>query len=446
VNSEKLNIIYGNRLFQNVPSEIISLTFSSECLLEVEEDAVIYKNGDGDNSIYLILEGQVKIKVYDSSSRSSLINKFVNEFFGEIEFLEKIPRKSTAMAVKKSLLYILDGKAIDALIKNQIINSNLSAENYSDEIRTSQHGYVKSEGNNFPGDYGSTLHSPNKDGLSKNDGLAWNRIDQTDFNEIFYEESNSQIDKEEFSAESLPTHDIKQAIDLVEKDDKTADNFSEQNAAKEYHELRRKIFETIYDETKTSLKLIVSYAEFLKLKTSSAEANKVLSKIIEQTDFISHTLETHSNFYLDRLKLKTQVLYAANILNEILLLLAGYTEFRGFKLLRKFEADASVVLDKNSFYQACLQVVKFLCENITGDGKIFVTLKRTKEDLLVEFKSSGEKVSEETLMNIFNPLPLRKNTTLELTKQIIAKHNGKIIVQNSTDAGPEIKFLLPVVK
>ena len=33
------------------------------------------------------------------------LNKFDNDFFGESELLEKTPRKSTAMAIEKSLLY-----------------------------------------------------------------------------------------------------------------------------------------------------------------------------------------------------------------------------------------------------------------------------------------------------------------------------------------------------
>ena len=47
--------------------------------------------------------------------------------------------------------------------------------------------------------------------------------------------------------------------------------------------------------------------------------------------------------------------------------------------------------DKNLFYQACLQIIKFLCENITDEGSIFVTVNRTKETIYIEFKSNGQK-------------------------------------------------------
>ncbi len=522
MNSEKLKKIFSNRLFQNVPVEVVRLNLKSKNFFEVEEDQIIYKVNDNDDSIYLILEGQIKIKVYDSSSRPSIINKLEGDFFGEIEFLENTHRKSTAMSAKKSLLYILDQKAIDELSQNQIINYNLTASNYSKSAKPSDHSDVHNKTNSFLDDFNSTMPYPEFDEQKKYDDLAWNNLDHGDFKEIFNQQSKDffnkdfssfnelvidkpdfQADgKEEYLTEDSESHEVEQSLvnvppiesenysyaptddasahspeverplnslqidntetqhdysseysngitnsdKSVNEEDKDADIFSEQITAEKYHELRRKIFESIYDETKISLNLIVSYAEILKLKTSSTEANKVLSKIIEQTNFISHTLETHSGLYLDRKKLNRQVLYSSKILNEILFLLAGYTEFRGIKLLRKFEADASVLVDKNLFYQACLQVVKFLCEHTPPGGKLFVTLKRTIEDMLVEFKSSGEKISEEALKNIFNHLPHKKSTTLDLTKQIITELDGKIIVQNSFDAGPEIIFLLPVVK
>ena len=147
------------------------------------------------------------------------------------------------------------------------------------------------------------------------------------------------------------------------------------------------------------------------------------------------SLQIHADYFNEKIKLKTQVLYATNALNDILHLLAGYTEFRKVKLFRKFEADASILLDKNLFYQAGLQIVKFLCENIAGNGSIFVTTLRTKETIIIDFKSNGPKLSDEQLKKISGEFISIESPGLVFARRIIVEHNGTMVTQNSRGFG-----------
>jgi len=117
--------VFGNRIFQNVYPQDIKINVNSKNFIEVSKGEIIYQLGDNSDSLYLLLKGQVKIKVYDSVGGTSLIKKFADDFFGENELLEKTPRKSTAIAMEKSLVYFIDGNELSELTKNKTICANL---------------------------------------------------------------------------------------------------------------------------------------------------------------------------------------------------------------------------------------------------------------------------------------------------------------------------------
>jgi len=264
--------------------------------------------------------------------------------------------------------------------------------------------------------------------------------DLAEEDEIRITNSEQENQKELSLAENIPD-----AITAVESNI-TEQQQTEQLSAKEYLQIIKKITESIYDEIVTPAELIKNYANILIGKSSSAKADRILQRIIDQSNIIIESPRTHSDFFAEKITLKSQVFYAANVLDDILHLLANYTEFRNIKLFRKFEADASILIDKNLFYQASLQIVKFLCENISDEGSIFVAVNRTKEMLIIEFKSNGQQISDEIIKKITENFILKENPGISFAKRIVIELNGEMTVQNNRDAGPEIKVLLPIVK
>ena len=547
--------IQGNRLFRDVSSKDIKINVSSNNFVEVKEGEIIYQVGDNSDFLYLLIKGQIKIKIYESIGAPPLLKIFDNDFFGEYELLEKTPRKSVAMAVEKSLIYVINEKELKELAKNKTILANLF--NLTSAIGTISKKLfyeieVSSEFNNDEynsietpqGRTSSSITSSLKldDFDDDENDLSWNSSNIGEFKDIFNDEElldndevgdcsldddaeinydkvnlSDTIDQTENSLESFQPDDsellfstketlnkiengddsildqIKKEIkgsaaELIDKheaeiidstqgidsnpviseknklDDKeqiptenlpaettsvelnvAQQEYTEQRSSKEYYEIVKKVIRSINDEIKTPMELIVKYTDLLMRKSLSAEANKVLQKIIDQSNIILDSLQIHADYFNRKINLKTQVFYATNILNDILHLLAGYTEFRKVKLFKKFEADASVLLDKNLFYQAGLHIVKFLCENITGEGSIYVTTNRTKETIIIEFKSNGPKLQDEVLKKISGDFISIENLGLCFAKRIIAEHNGTLIAQNSANSGPEIKVILPIV-
>jgi len=548
--------VLGNRIFQNVYPQDIKINVNSKNFIEVNEGEIIYQLGDNSDSLYLLLKGQVKIKVYDGVGGTSLIKKFADDFFGENELLEKTSRKSTAIAVEKSLVYFIGGNELSELTKNKTICANLfnstsairSANQKSfdklenvNELNINEYNSIDASNDKSSSSLASSF---NKDDFNEgNNNLSWNTSNIDEFKDVFDDKNlldNNEVDNYSFDDETeivyekvdlsgkldqpentlqnIPANeseslfgtketkntndnskdlirdrvkeeikeniaeskdkqeadsvgsegDIKSTSSISEEsklDDKEQilpENISEETLSvesnmapqedqeqlsnRDYHEITKAVIESIYDEIKTPTELIKKYADLLLQKSSSAVANKALQKIIDQSNNIINSLQMHADYFSERMQLKTQVLYATNVLNDILHLLAGYTEFRKVKLFRKFEADASLLIDKNLFYQACLHIIKFLCENIEGEGNIFVTVSRTKETIIIEFKSNGPKLPDELLKKVSDYFMLKETPGLVFAKRITAEHGGTILAQNSIDAGPEIKVLLPIVK
>lgn len=209
---------------------------------------------------------------------------------------------------------------------------------------------------------------------------------------------------------------------------------------------KRKIIESISEEIGSHLKVVLSYADELKHYPLPSEAIKIVQRIIDKSNFIINSLKAQSDIYNGEISLNAQVIYATTVFDDILNLLAGYTEFRGIRLSRKFEADASIFVDKNMLYQACLDIIKFLCENMLSQGEIVTLLTRTKDTIVLIFKGSGIKISDDFFKNVFEPELSNYKSTLIHAQKIIRAHNGSIKVGKSTESAPEIMLEMPIVR
>ena len=546
-------IVFSNRLFQNVLPGDIRLNIQSQNFLEVNEGDIIYKADDDSSSLYLLIKGQVKIKFYGGFRDLSITFKSDNDFFGENEILEKIPRKSTAMAIEQSLLYVISGKELKELAQNKTIYKNFFNPAYIN-IAVNQSSFDESEvSNELDIDENNSIETSQETDTSfltsaltpdeVDDDLSWNSSNLKEFENILNDDDNLNDDEvDDFSLdagaefdndednlsdtivqnegtlqsiqpdESKPLFDSREAqnnnensddsiIDRIKEEIKESTVESEdeykaeivyseqekdfkpaisnetktneieqiqnennpldistvesstkaQEDSVEYpvnesRELYLKITETLFDDINDPIEIIKRYAQFLIHKSSSAEANNILQKIIDQSNHIISSLTTYAAYLNERLELKSQILQASSVLDDILYLLAGYTELRKVKLYRKFEADASIYIDKNLLYQVCLQIVKVLCDNINEEGSIFVSVKRTKDIISLEFKSTGKKIPDEPFQTIFEPYKISSTPSLGLAQKIIHEHNGNITVKNDDIAGPEIEVRLPIVK
>lgn len=469
-NKRKKNI-YSNQLFRNVPASDLRLNFSSKYFKETKAREIIYLAGDESNSLFLVISGHVKLKFYGIGNELTVIDKFENDFFGENELVIEVPRKSIAVAEADSLLFQIRGKNLKKIRNIPAVRMNLSRVNgvlntisripeknleaeHETQIKKAEYSNQMNKSNHFIYDKikdESAEHFTEEDSeqrflseeihkkkLEDQIGDELHKIG-SEISDINGEETISLVPEEEIA------DDKSELIELTKVDD---DNtfVVERLTSKEYHELSQKIISLVYDEIKMPLRMIEKYAHLLIRNTSSAEANKVLQNILNQSNTIKESFQNYSDFFNEKIKINTQPVLAENVLNDVLLKLADYTEFHGIKLFRKFEANASIHLDKNLFYEASLQIVKFLNQDIPEDGSIFVTIGRTSEFLTIEFKSNGLKFSNDLLNKIAEHFMLKEAPGLEFARKVIREHNGTMLIQNSLDGEPKVKISLPVVK
>ena len=145
-----IDTIKANKLFENVPPDDIKLSINQKDVLNFREGDIIFQTGDQADQLYLLLEGEVKIKYVAPIDGQRIFEKLKGDFFGEREFMEQALRRSSAVANKAVSLYILGRREINELISKHrpILNSiqrldptrgdlsdyNTSKEIYSEEL------------------------------------------------------------------------------------------------------------------------------------------------------------------------------------------------------------------------------------------------------------------------------------------------------------------------
>ena len=119
-----------NRLFTGIDSSKFKMKLRQNNFLSYREGDIIFQKGDAGENIYLILEGEIKLKIHSSENGANIFRKGKNDFFGEKELFEKASRYSSAIANSDCILYTLSRKELYELISaNKIIKKNINGEN-----------------------------------------------------------------------------------------------------------------------------------------------------------------------------------------------------------------------------------------------------------------------------------------------------------------------------
>src|ERR1035437_3651795 len=105
--NKNLSAIRNNALFKGVNDANLNFNFNPKDFIEKGEGEIIYQSGDPGDCLYLIIDGEVKLKIPGGVSSPIILRKANNDFFGEKEVQENSIRKSSAVANKNTLLYII---------------------------------------------------------------------------------------------------------------------------------------------------------------------------------------------------------------------------------------------------------------------------------------------------------------------------------------------------
>jgi CRP-like cAMP-binding protein len=136
--------VLNNDLFKGVDPSCFNWHYNTKNFFIAKEGDIIYATGEESNFIYLIIQGEIKIKV---SGKKKFINRYLFDFFGDYEILQSSERKSSAMALQESLIYKISSELLHKLcLSNSRLNSNLNRKHKSEnteEIKNRQENILE---------------------------------------------------------------------------------------------------------------------------------------------------------------------------------------------------------------------------------------------------------------------------------------------------------------
>lgn len=144
-NSEraKAKTIAENDLCIDMASEQIEEISAMAIVREVSAGERLFERGDYGDSLYMLLEGNIEIRLYVNKREYKRLAKYgPGTFFGEISFIEPGPRTATAFVLEKCVLAEIGGKELKKFeerreYKTLIEILNTIAIRLSEELRRS---------------------------------------------------------------------------------------------------------------------------------------------------------------------------------------------------------------------------------------------------------------------------------------------------------------------
>jgi len=123
-----INLLKRNVLFHSVDQSIVDTFINLKNFFVAKEGTLLYSDTDDSTSVFLIVEGEVKIKFPDGKK---IKFKYLLDFFGEKEILDNSPRISSAIANKECILYRMSRDELNSLILDYpIIHDNFKKGGY----------------------------------------------------------------------------------------------------------------------------------------------------------------------------------------------------------------------------------------------------------------------------------------------------------------------------
>lgn len=115
------SLLKSNFIFDEIPDEILdSIIFQDLVHIQVEQDNIIYEQGDLGNYFFILVSGTLELSI------NNVVVRILNDFsyFGEIALIQKYNRSETVRSITKSELFILEGENYREL-SNKISNIKL---------------------------------------------------------------------------------------------------------------------------------------------------------------------------------------------------------------------------------------------------------------------------------------------------------------------------------
>jgi len=192
------------------------------------------------------------------------------------------------------------------------------------------------------------------------------------------------------------------------------------------------------------------YTEHLKSKNLSPDINQVIDMMLEQLNHIVDLIQSTSSFSEGNALLHSISCKLNETLDEILIKLESNVRIRNCEIVKQYDRDIMVKLDKKEFAIACMNILRNACDAMPDGGKIIVSTKIDGSNAEISFKDTGIGIPDSIKDRIFEPFMShgKKDGTglgLSITKSIVENHDGKITVESDIGEGSAFTISLPNV-
>lgn len=115
--NQVLIALKNNKLLKNILFDELTLDGIKGELITVHEGEILFRESDKSNNIYLVVSGEINLLKKRPGNKALSFIFTDHDFFGCDEFIEKIPRNSTAVALRDSYIISFTRNEVDLLIE-----------------------------------------------------------------------------------------------------------------------------------------------------------------------------------------------------------------------------------------------------------------------------------------------------------------------------------------
>jgi len=202
---------------------------------------------------------------------------------------------------------------------------------------------------------------------------------------------------------------------------------------------------TLSHELRNPLAGLKGASQLLLRKTKDGDERKqYISLIIEEIDRLSTILDDLLHFAKPR-ALRYDVFDANQVIEDSLVLLSEDLTQKGIIVRKRLSVLPHIMADRDRLKQVVVNILLNSMDATPADGEIIISSSVTisdgedREMVAFQFKDSGQGISNDVLMHIFEPFYTTKpngvGLGLVVCKTIIEQHRGTISIHSNTQNG-----------
>jgi hypothetical protein len=224
---------------------------------------------------------------------------------------------------------------------------------------------------------------------------------------------------------------------------------AESKSVKETEEKQIKLkvlMDFLLQEFQVIISDVKQFNAYLQRIDIPGEAKEISDIVTSQTTKIIDLLDALKSYSDKRKTLQTENLNYVNVFEDMVNLLAEFTEGRKVNLYKRFETDANIMADPKFLYLSVFQLIKYQCDLMPFGGNIFISSNKTESTIEVSMRNATKKTDESLVVS--PAIDYNENTPtgigLSLARRIIEDHNAALEINSQSGTGLEIIIRFPL--